>query len=418
MIKIKKFKGQKGLNKLEQFLEKRRSSQMNIIPIVSKILKDIKKNKKKALLKYEKKFSNNSVIKPNKTEINKASKSLSPKIKKAIDFAYNRIFKYHSLQKLSNIFYKDKLNNSFKYKSVPLNKIGIYVPANLPSTLMMNAIPAMIAGVKNIVLANPRLSGRINPAVMYVAKKCKIKKIISVGGAQAIGSLAYIQKVDKIFGPGNDFVARAKREVFGDVGIEGMIAGPSEITVVADKLLDMSKVITSMIAQSEHGINSQSILITKNEKLIKIINKKINIYIKKMPRKNIVIQSLKKNGLLILAKINQQIVNIINIISPEHLELLSKDYKKLLSNIYNVGSIGLGIYSPVAASDYNVGTNHTLGTLGSARFASGLNLNDFYKKISRFTLSKKGIEVIGKQAITLAEYENLYAHALSIKSRL
>ena len=418
MIKIFNFKKNNNLRKLEGFLDKRRSGKNVDTSIVKKILAEVKKDKLIAVLKYEKKFSNNNKIYPSKLEIRKSIKSLDVNLKKAIDVAFDRILRFHKLQKNKNIKYIDKYKNKIEHIYVPLNSIGIYVPANLPSTLMMNAIPAMIAGVKNIVLANPRLSGRINPAVMYVAKKCKIKKIISVGGAQAIGSLAYIQKVDKIFGPGNDFVARAKREVFGDVGIEGMIAGPSEITVVADKLLDMSKVITSMIAQSEHGINSQSILITKNEKLIKNINKKINVYLKKIPRKNIVIQSLKKNGLLILAKNNQQIVNIINMISPEHLELLSKDYKKLLSNINNVGSIGLGIYSPVAASDYNVGTNHTLGTLGSARFASGLNLNDFYKKISRFTLSKKGIEVIGKQAITLAEYENLYAHALSIKSRL
>ena len=418
MIKIFNFKNNNNLRKLEGFLDKRRSGKNVDTSIVKKILAEVKKDKQIAVLKYEKKFSNNNKIYPSKLEIRKSIKSLDVNLKKAIDVAFDRILRFHKLQKNKNIKYIDKYKNKIEHIYVPLNSIGIYVPANLPSTLMMNAIPAMIAGVKNIVLANPRLSGRINPAVMYVAKKCKIKKIINVGGAQAIGSLAYIQKVDKIFGPGNDFVARAKREVFGDVGIEGMIAGPSEITVVADKLLDMSKVITSMIAQSEHGINSQSILITKNEKLIKNINKKINVYLKKIPRKNIVIQSLKKNGLLILAKNNQQIANLINMISPEHLELLSKDYKKLLSNIYNVGSIGLGIYSPVAASDYNVGTNHTLGTLGSARFASGLNLNDFYKKISRFTLSKKGIEVIGKQAITLAEYENLYAHALSIKSRL
>ncbi len=418
MIKIFNFKNTNNLRKLEGFLDKRRSGKNVDTSIVKKILADVRKDKQIAVLKYEKKFSNNNKIYPSKIEIRKSIKSLDNNLKKAIDVAFDRILRFHKLQKNKNIKYIDKYKNQIEHIYVPLNSIGIYVPANLPSTLMMNAIPAMIAGVKNIVLANPRLSGKLNPAVMYVAKKCKITKIISIGGAQAIGSLAYIQKVDKIFGPGNDFVARAKREVFGDVGIEGMIAGPSEITVVADKLFDMSKVITSMIAQSEHGINSQSILITKNEKLIKNINKKINIYLKKIPRKTIITHSLKKNGLLILAKNNQQIINLINMISPEHLELLSKDYKKLLSNIYNVGSIGLGIYSPVAASDYNVGTNHTLGTLGSARFASGLNLNDFYKKISRFTLSKKGIEVIGKQAITLAEYENLYAHALSIKSRL
>ena len=322
---------------------------------------------------------------------------MDPKVKRAIDIAFDRIYKFHKLQKNKNIKYIDRYKNKIEHVYVPLNSIGIYVPANLPSTLMMNAIPAKISQVKNIVLANPRFNGKLNAAVMYVAKKCKINHIISVGGAQAIGSLAYIQKVDKIFGPGSDYVARAKREVFGDVGIEGMIAGPSEITVVADNISDTNKVITSMAAQSEHGINSQSILISKNIKLINSVKKKIKILVNNVPRSKIVKRSLKKNGLLILVKDKQQITKIINMISPEHLELLSKDYRNLLDKIYNVGSIGLGQYSPVAASDYNVGTNHTLGTLGSAKFASGLNLSDFYKKISRFTLSKKGIEVIGKQ---------------------
>ena len=417
MIKIKKFKGQKGLNKLEQFLEKRRSSQMNIIPIVSKILKDIKKNKKKALLKYEKKFSNNSVIKPNKTEINKASKSLSPKIKKAIDFAYNRIFKYHSLQKLSNIFYKDKLNNSFKYKSVPLNKIGIYVPANLPSTLLMNAIPAKIAGVKKIYLANPRLNNKLNPAVIYAAKKLGIDEIYSIGGAQAIASLSYIQKVDKIVGPGNIYVARAKKEVFGDVGVEGMIAGPSEITVLADKKSKILNVITSIIGQAEHDTNSQCIIISKDLNFLKKINKLIKVNLKNISRKKIAEKSLRKNGLLIHALNDKNIIELINMIAPEHLELNVSKPKKYLEKITNAGSICVGNLSAMAVTDYNAGTNHVLPTMGSARFSSGLNVGDFYKKISYINLSKKGIEVIGKQAITLAEYEKLDGHALSIKSR-
>ena len=417
MIKFFNFKKTNNFKALEKFLEKRRTGKNVDTSIVTKILNDVKKNKNRAVLKYEKKFSNNKILKPSKAEITKSIKSLDPKVKRAIDIAFDRIYKFHKLQKNKNIKYIDRYKNKIEHVYVPLNSIGIYVPANLPSTLMMNAIPAKISQVKNIVLANPRFNGKLNAAVMYVAKKCKINHIISVGGAQAIGSLAYIQKVDKIFGPGSDYVARAKREVFGDVGIEGMIAGPSEITVVADNISDTNKVITSMAAQSEHGINSQSILISKNIKLINSVKKKIKILVNNVPRSKIVKRSLKKNGLLILVKDKQQITKIINMISPEHLELLSKDYRNLLDKIYNVGSIGLGQYSPVAASDYNVGTNHTLGTLGSAKFASGLNLSDFYKKISRFTLSKKGIEVIGKQAITLAEYENLHVHALSIKSR-
>ena len=197
-----------------------------------------------------------------------------------------------------------------------------------------------------------------------------------------------------------------------------MIAGPSEITVVADKKSNISQITTSLVAQSEHGPNSQSILVTSDKELINKTKLEINMIIKKLPRKHIILKSLKKNGLIILTRNKAQIVDVVNIISPEHLEIILNDYKYFDGKIINAGSIGLGKYSPVAASDYNVGTNHTLGTLGSSKFSSGLNLSDFYKKISQFTLSKKGIEVIGKQAITLAEYENLHAHALSIKSRL
>ena len=408
----------KSKRNLESFLSKRRQGKNIDTTIVKKILRDIKKNREKAVIKYETKFNNNKKIKVSKKEIIQSIKNLDFKVKKALDNAYSRIYKFHSLQKTKDIKFVDKLNNKIEYKNVPLNTVGIYVPANLPSTLLMNAIPAKISGVKNIVLANPRLNQKLNPAVMYVAQKCGIKKVISVGGAQAIGCLAYIEKVDKIVGPGNDYVAQAKREVFGEVGIEGMIAGPSEITVIADKKSNVNQIATSLIAQSEHGVNSQSILVTKEKAIASKVESKLKEIIKHSPRKSIIKKSLKKNGLIIIAKNENQIIDIVNTISPEHLEILSFNFKKYLNNIFNAGTIAIGKYSPVAASDYNVGTNHTLGTLGSSRFASGLNLNDFYKKISRFQLSRKGLKVIGKQAITLAEYENLFSHALSIKSRI
>ena len=392
MMKIINYNTANSKKALEQFLDKRREGKNVNTSIVKKILSEIKKKKLKAVIKYEKKFSNNSIIKPSKKEIDQSITLLSSKVKKAIDHAYKRIYSFHKLQKIKNIKFTDSYKNIIEYKHVPIQSVGIYVPANLPSTLLMNAIPAKIAGVKKIVLANPRINRKLNPAVMYVARKCGIKDIINVGGAQAIGCLTFVNNVDKIIGPGNDFVARAKQEVFG-------------------------KVVSSLMAQSEHGINSQSILITKNKKMIKRVLSHLKSYLNQLPRKKIIYQSLKKNGLIILTKNKKQIIDATNVISPEHLEIITNDYKKYVDKIYNAGSIGLGKFSPVAASDYNVGTNHTLGTLGTTKFASGLNLNDFYKKISRFTLTKKGIEVIGRQAITLAEYENLHAHALSIKSR-
>ena len=418
MIKIEKFTGSRGLKRLEINLDKRRFLQNNNIPIVSKILKDIRVNKNKALIKYEKRFSNNNKIKPSKNEINSAVKSLSPKIKKAIDFAYNRIFKYHTFQKAKDISYTDKLNNNLKYKFLPIKKVGIYVPANLPSTLLMNAIPAKIAGVEKIILANPRLNKKLNPAVIYAAKKLGIKEIYSIGGAQAIGSLTYIQKVDKIVGPGNIFVARAKKEVFGEVGIEGMIAGPSEITILADKNSEIKSVITSLIGQAEHDVNSQCIIISKDIIVLKKIKKLIQSNLESLPRKKIAQKSLKSNGLLIHATSDKNILDLINLIAPEHLEINVSKPKKYLNKIYNAGSICIGKFSAMAVTDYNAGSNHVLPTMGSARFSSGLNVGDFYKKISYVNLTKKGIEVIGKQAITLAEYENLEGHAKSIKSRI
>ena len=419
MIKILDCSSLNYLSKLKIILQKRTLGSKINTKIVSKILKDVKKNKQKALLKYEKKFSNNTKIKPTKNEINDSIKSLDPKIKNAIDFAYSRILKFHSLQKTKNIKYLDNQNNKIEYRYIPIESVGIYVPANLPSTLLMNAIPAKkIAKVKRVVLANPRLNGKLNPAVMYAAKKCGISEIISAGGSQAIASLAYIQKVNKIIGPGNDYVARAKQEVFGDVGIEGMIAGPSEITVVADKNTNLNQIITSMISQAEHDINSQCILITNNLNLIQSIKKYLKYELNKIPRKAIAKKSLLKNGLIIRTHNNKQIIDSINEIATEHLELNIKNYKKIVNKINNAGSVMLGKYSPMSASDYAIGPTHCLPTLGSAKFSSGLNVDEFYKKTSYIKLSKKGIEVIGKKAITLAEYEGLICHAQSIKSRM
>jgi len=417
MIKILNGKNNNFLKSLSIFLDKRRSSKEVETKVVNQIVKDIKKNKIKALLKYEKKFSKNKEIKPSLEKINKSIKSLDPKVKRSIDFAFNRILNFHNKQKFKNIFYKDKLNNKLEYKYIPIQSVGIYVPANLPSTLLMNAIPAKIAGVKKIILANPKLNGKLNAAVLYAAKKIGIKEIYSIGGAQAIASLAYIQKVNKIVGPGNIYVAKAKKEVFGDVGIEGMIAGPSEITVVADKKTNIDEVITSIIGQAEHDVNSQSILISKDKNLINKFKKNIFKNIKILPRKKIIGKSLKNNGLIIYAKNDKQVIDAINEIAPEHLELNIANFKKYLNKIYNSGSICIGKYSPMAATDYSVGTNHVLPTLGSAKFSSGLNLNEFYKKISYITLTKKGIEKIGEYATHLAEYEELKGHAQSIKSR-
>ena len=418
MIKVINCKNKNYKNKLKIFLDKRRSGKIVDTSIVSKIIKDIKKNKLKALIKYEKKFSKNTKIKPTQKEINQSIKTLDPKVKKAIDFAYSRIFKFHSLQKAKNIKYVDQYKNKIEYKHVPIQKIGVYVPANLPSTLLMNVIPAKIAGVKRIVVANPILNGNLNSAVMYAAKKCGVEEIITCGGAQAIGSLAYIQQVNKITGPGNDYVTKAKQLVFGDVGIEGMIAGPSEICIVADNKTELNEITTSILGQSEHDENSQSILVTRNKDLINKVQKDLNINLKKLSRKKTISKSLKNHGLIVLCQNDNQIIDVVNEVAPEHLELNVSNHKNYIRKIFNAGSICIGKYSSMAVTDYNAGSNHTLPTLGSAKFSSGLNLSEFYKKISYITLSKKGVEKIGESAIHLANYESLTAHMLSIRSRM
>ena len=418
MIKEINCKNSNFKKKLKIFLEKRRSGKTINTSIVSKIIKDIKKDKLKALIKYEKKFSKNTKIKPSKKEINQSIKNLDPKIKKAIDFAYSRIFKFHSMQRAKNIKYVDQYKNQIEYRHIPIQKVGVYVPANLPSTLLMNVIPAKLAGVKRVVVANPLVNGRLNAAVMYAAKICNVNEVITCGGAQAIGSLAYIQKVNKITGPGNDYVAKAKQLVFGDVGVEGMIAGPSEICILADNKTEINEITTSILGQSEHDENSQSILITKYKDLITKVKKDIKVKLKKLPRKKIISKSLNNHGLLVLCQNDNQIIDLINEIAPEHLELNISNANKYINKIFNAGSICIGKYSPMAVTDYNAGSNHTLPTLGSAKFSSGLNLSEFYKKISYINLSKKGVEKIGESAIHLANYEGLTAHMLSIKSRM
>jgi histidinol dehydrogenase len=258
--------------------------------------------------------------------------------------------------------------------------------------------------------------------VLYAARKCKIKEIYSIGGPSAIAAVTYgtkkIKKVNKIVGPGNAYVAVAKKEVFGDVGIEGMTAGPSEITIVSDKFSNPEWVASDLIAQAEHDNLAQCILISKDKKLILKIKKEISKQLKKISRTSIAKKSLISNGILIYINSDKKIIDVINKIAPEHLSLNIKNYKSFIPKVKNAGSICLGKYAVMAMTDYNVGSNHVLPTNGSAKYSSGISVNEFYKRISYINLTKRGIENLGPSVITLANYEGLAGHAQSVKKRI
>jgi histidinol dehydrogenase len=285
----------------------------------------------------------------------------------------------------------------------------------------MNAVPAIVAGVKNISLCMPTPNNKINAGVVYAAKICGVKKIYKIGGAQAIAAFAYgtntVTKVDKIVGPGNIFVTIAKKEVFGEVGID-MVAGPSEITVVANENNNSTLTAIDLLSQAEHDELSQAILVTTNLKFGLEVKNKIYKFLDVLPRKQIAKKAIKDNSAIIICKNFKEVINVVNDIAPEHLEIKTKNNSVLAKQIKNAGSIFLGENSPEAIGDYLAGPNHVLPTAGSARFASGLSVYDFYKKTSVIKMSKQGLEKIGRSAIHLANYEGLFAHSQSIRIRI
>tara|TARA_B100000900_G_scaffold374447_1_gene355746 strand:- start:215 stop:1495 length:1281 start_codon:yes stop_codon:yes gene_type:complete len=416
----------KNFDKALEFIISERKKKINSnLVAVSKIVKDIKKNGDKALLKYEKRFNKNTTIVPTTKQIRKSIKSLDPQVKKAIDIAYNRIYKFHSLQKFKDISYTDKYKNKIDYRYLPIESVAIYVPgstASYPSSVLMNAIPAIVAGVKRIVMINPGIKGKQNSAVLYAAKKCNIGEIYSIGGPSAIAALSYgtkkIKKVDKIVGPGNAYVAAAKKEVLGEVGIEGMTAGPSEVTIVCDKFSNAEWIASDLIGQAEHDNLAQCIMISKDKTLLEKVKIELMKQLKEIPRSSIAKKSLNDNGIIMYINSDKKITEIINKIAPEHLELNVKNYKSFLPKIKNSGSICLGKYAVMAMTDYNVGSNHILPTNGSAKYSSGMSVNEFYKRISYINLTKKGIESLGPSVITLANYEGLIGHARSVLKRI
>ena len=426
-MKLKILNGDKRnfIQELTKFLNVRKNTQSKNLFMVKRIVNDVRSNGDKAIFKYEKKFTKtkklNEKFALSDGEVLKIIKKLNKETKKSIDIAFNRIEKFHKKQLFKSFKFRDKYQNEMSYRYTPIESVGVYVPggrANYPSSVLMNCIPAKVAGVKKIFMTTPLNKTIPNPAVIYAAKKCGVKKIYKIGGAQAVAALAFgtkkIEKVNKIVGPGNSYVAGAKKEVFGEVGID-MIAGPSEVLIVSDKYSNPDWVASDLIAQAEHDEFSQSILVSSNRNLIAKVNKSLSFQLTSLPKKKIAITSLRNFGLAIYSKKISRIIEIINEVAPEHLEIQLKDGEKILNKIKNAGSIFLGKYSPEAMGDYLAGPNHVLPTTGTAKFSSGLSVFDFLKRQSLIKITKRGIERLGPSVINLALYENLDGHAISIK---
>jgi histidinol dehydrogenase len=408
---------------LDKIINKRKILDKPTLRTVDKIINNVRNKEDRALIHYERKFNNNFKIIPNKKEISKAIRLLDPKIKRAVVETYKIVKDWHLKQKPKDIFYKDRLNNKFYYKNKSISSTACYVPGNLPSTLIMCATPAIVAGVKRIVLCTPSLNGKLNGAVYYAASILGIKECYSLGGASAIMALAMgtkkVKAVDKIVGPGSKWVTLAKKKVFleGLCGIESANMGPSEILLIADKSSDPEIIASSCIAQNEHSPDSMSILLTKDKKLIKKVQSLITEQLRDLPRKKIASLSLKKNSVFINVSSDKEIISITNHIAPEHIEILTKNFKKYLKSNIVAGSVCIGPYSSMALSDYGP-TQHSLPTHSSAKFSSGLSVKDFLTQTSYNELSKKGVAKLGKSGYLMSNFENLVGHSRSIKKRM
>ena len=429
MNKILETKSKNFDFELQKVLKKRKFDNTAIEKVVQKILHDVKINSDKAVIRLTKKFDNFNVnsfcqLKVTSDEIDTALKTTNKKLINAIRKAYERIKNYHKRQFPKDDFYKDKQGVLLGSKWNPINSVGLYVPggtASYPSSVLMNAIPAIVAGVKRIVMVVPTQKGDMNPSILAAAKVLGINEIYKIGGAQAIGALAFgtksIKKVDKIFGPGNAYVALAKKNVFGTVGID-MIAGPSEILVVADERNNPKHIAIDLLSQAEHDKFAQSILITPSKTFAEKVNTEINIELKKLSRVEIAKKSWNDFGKIIVVQNIEECINLINLIAPEHLELTITNANEILKKINNAGAIFLGKHTPEAIGDYIAGPNHVLPTDRTSKFSSGLNVLDFMKRTSVVRCDLKSLKQIGPDAIVLAEEEGLGAHALSISTRI
>ena len=394
--------------------------------IVKNILDDVKLRGDQALYDYNKKFDNVSLssLQVTEKEIEDAFNRLDKELLDVIKYSHENIVRYHTKQKRNDFLDKDTDGVILGQIMNPIEKVGIYVPggtAAYPSTVLMNAVPAKVAGVEEIVMVTPpNEDGTISDVILAAAKIAGVTKIFKVGGAQAVAALSYgtetIPAVYKIVGPGNIFVAMAKKMVFGEVAID-MVAGPSEVLIISDDSSDPVHIAADLLSQAEHDKLAACILVTTSEELAKSVAIEIESQLAELPRQEIARESINNNGKIIIAKSIEEAILISNEIAPEHLELAVMDPFALLSKIKNAGSIFLGHNTPEPLGDYLAGPNHTIPTSGTAKFASPLSVDDFIKKSSVIYYSKEALEKVKDKVILFAESEGLTAHANSVRKR-
>jgi histidinol dehydrogenase len=414
--------------KLALILDKARSQEHDVTETVIKIINDVRLNGDEALIALTKKFDSIDLMETGfqvtQNEINIAKSEVSEGELAALKLAADRIELFHAKQKPQDISYVDGQGVGLGLRWNALTSVGLYVPggkASYPSSVLMNAIPAKVAGVRRRVMTVPSLNGSLNPLVLAAADLAGVTEIYRIGGAQAVAALAYgtgsIAPVDKIVGPGNAYVATAKKIVYGQVGIDS-IAGPSEIVIVADKENNPEWIAYDLLAQAEHDTAAQSILITDDKDFSDQVILAVDSILNSLPRAEIARKSWDKHGAVIILESLDDAPRLIDTLAPEHLELAIDDPAKLVDRISHAGAIFLGRYTPEAAGDYVAGPNHVLPTNRSARFSSGLSVFDFLKRTTLVDCNKKSLELIGPAAITLANAEGLDAHAKSIAIRI
>ncbi|HHT50920.1 MAG TPA: histidinol dehydrogenase [Eubacteriaceae bacterium] len=425
MIQI--IEGANEIEKLEKILNRTSMDAEGVLKKVDQIIKDVRESGDKAVIKYTQLYDGNMLedIKVSKEEIEDAKKIISKDLIKAIENAIDNIYKFHRKQ-IENGFIIEQGEGVMLGQIInPIERIGVYIPggtASYPSTVMMNVIPANIAGVKKIIIVTPAdEDGKVKESILVTADLLGVNEIYKIGGAQAIAALCYgtetIPKVDKIVGPGNIYVAMAKQKVAGMVGID-MIAGPSEVVILADETANAKFIAADLIAQAEHDTRAASILVTDSKELKDKVLDQLKCQMHTLQRREIAEKSLAHYGAIIITKDIKEGKVIVNRLAPEHLEIMTRNPMEDYSDIQNAGAIFLGKYTPEAVGDYYAGSNHTLPTSRTARFSSALGVYDFIKRTSLVYYSRGALINAGPDIISLAKEESLTGHANSIKVRL